>query len=116
MELVSLGSRAAKLLGVDEHAVVIERAVDSPEERALLLIAQMMDRQGRNNCVVFLLDQSDAVVGTFEEKARARQFKARARTLEHLVRDVDHRDPRIREAIRDKRSHKSSARAEIEHL
>src|SRR5208283_28820 len=51
MELVPLGSRAPKLLGVDEHAVGVERAVDSPEERALLLIAQVMDRQRRNNRV-----------------------------------------------------------------
>src|SRR5580658_10247231 len=116
MELVPLGSRAAKLLGVDEYAVVIERAVDSLEQRALLLIAQVMDRQRRNDGVVFLLDSIDAVVGNFEAKARTRKFETRACTLEHLVRDVDHRDPRIRETIRDKRGHESGTRAEIEHL
>src|SRR5580704_10416309 len=116
MELVPLGSRAAKLLGVDEYAVVIERAVDSLEQRALLLIAQVMDRQRRNDRVVFLLDSIDAVVGNFEAEARARQFETRACALEHLVRNVDHRDPRIRETVRDKRGHQSSARAEIEHL
>src|SRR5580704_686043 len=116
MELVSFGSRAAKLLSVDEYAIVIERAVDSLEQRALLLVAQVMDRQRRNDCVVLLLDSIDAVVGDFEAEARARQFETRACALEHLVRDVDHRDPRIRETVRDKRGHQSSARAEIEHL
>src|SRR5208337_1217110 len=110
------GSRAAKLLSVDEYTAVVERAVDSIEQRALLLVAQVMYRQRRNYCVVFLLDPVNAIVGDFEAKSLTGQFEARTGAFEHLARNVHHRDSRIRKTVRDKRGHQARAGAEIENF
>src|SRR3984957_16176742 len=116
MEPMSLRRRAPKLLGVDEYSAVVERPVDSIEQRSLLLVAQMMYRQRRNHRIVLLLDLIDTVVGDLEAESFARQFETRARPLEHLVRDIYHRDSRVREAVRDERRHQAGAGAKIENL
>src|SRR5258708_26346710 len=107
MEPMPLHCRAPKLLGVDEYSAIVERPVDSIEQRALLLVAQMMYRQRRNHRVLLLLDLIDPVVGDLEAESFARQFETRARPLEHLVRAIHHRDSPIRQTARNKSRHQS---------
>src|SRR5258708_22336723 len=113
---IDLRSRAAKLLGVYEHSAVFQRAVDLSEQRPLLVVAQMMNRERRHDRVVLVVDPPGAVVADLELKTLAAELKAFAGAIEHLVRDINHRDPRARKAVGDKRRKQSGAGAQVENF
>src|SRR5258708_13066112 len=113
---IDLRSRAAKLLGVYEHSAVFQRAVDLSEQRPLLIVAQMMNRQRRHDRVVLVVDPPSAVVADLELKTLAAKLKAFAGAIEHLVRDINHRDPRARKAVGANVPTQPRAAAQVQHF
>src|ERR1700683_986271 len=114
LELLALGENH---LRIDEDPVAIECIVDAAEERAFLVVLEMMNRQRRNDRVKLSRNWILAVIEQDETRAILDflALKFLARQLQHLGRDIGENNCRAWKRVCNERRQHSGSGAKIQH-